>query len=174
MNKEMFEMLDLVLTYLYDRIPNGISKTRILQDVFNDDVSVPIDAILLHLEDQGHIYLTFSLTSKHFFESKEYYSVTIRGMEFIRKSSIANRPYQCEEYQKLEAMRNKAVTAKLAKKADWPKQNWMVLLLITFFLGIVSTLSAEYLKKKLFPDSAATPSTPISRDAIRATPTTHP
>jgi hypothetical protein len=169
MNKEMFEMLDLVLIYLYDRIPHGISKSRIWQDVFNGDVSVPIDAILLHLEDQDHIYLTLSLTGQQFLANQECYSVTIRGMEFIRKSSIPNRPYHDEEFQKLEAIHDKAVAAKLAKRADWPKQNWLVLLLITFFLGIFSTLSAEFFRKKMFSDPSTKPQVIIVRDTIRTT-----
>ena len=151
MNTEMFEMLDLVLVYLYDKIPQGISRSRILKEVFDGDLIVPLDAILLHLESEGHIYLTMCGNS---------YSPTIRGMEFIRNSSIPNRPYQCKENRRLQDLRDIGVSAKLAKKADWPKRNWIAMLLITFFLGIVSTLSAEFLKKKLFPTTATPPPTP--------------
>ncbi len=170
----MFEMLDLVLIYLYDRIPHGIPKSSILKEVFDGDDTTPIEAILLHLETEGHIYQTLSLIGQQFFVSPDCYSVTICGMEFTRNSSIPNRPYRCKENCRLQDLRDNVVTAKLAKKADWPKQNWIALLLITFALGIVSTLSAEFLKKKLFPDSPTTPSAPVSSDTIRTTPTSHP
>lgn len=167
-------MLDLLLVYLCDKIPHGISKSRILKEVFDGDVTMPMDAILLHLEREGHIYLTLSPIGEHFYISTDCYSVTIRGMEFIRNSSIPNRPYRCKENRRSQDLRDTEVTAKLARKADWPKQNWIALLLITFLLGIVSTLSAEFLKKKLFPDSPTIPSPPISRDTVSTTQTTHP
>jgi hypothetical protein len=161
MNREMLEMLDLVLVYLYDRIPHGISKAMILEEVFEGDTSVPIDAIMLYMEKESHIHLTPSASVR--------YSVTIPGMEFMRTASIPHKPYQCRENRRSQDLRDMQVTAKLAKKADWPKQNWLALLLITFFLGIVSTLSAEFLKKRLFPDSPTTLPMPILRDTIRPT-----
>ena len=140
------EWLDPVVNYLFHRVPEEVPATVIYADVFNNDPAIPFRAILLHLQDEGCIYRDQPSPTNIVTHSIGAYALTIPGIAFYCSSTLPAQPYLARQ---VEQDREK----KLARKEAWPKRNWLIISLLTFVLGITSTVIGEALKKKLWPEA---------------------
>lgn len=164
------EVLDRVLEYLYKLIPGFIAKSQIIREVFNNDKSVPIDAILLFLKEEGLIFNELAIVNNTALPKTNRYSLTMGGILFFQNAGILNRPYCAHELENIQEAEKSTINAKLAKREAFPKQNWMILPIITFVRGGISTIEGEYLKRKIWPEAKAASQIVIIRDTVRLAP----
>jgi hypothetical protein len=161
------QQMDEVLRYLYQMSSTSAGREEIMQNVFKNEPTIPIDAILLHLKDKRCIFNPIRVDNNIAYDMSDHYALTVTGMEFLRNASIPGKPFEAQEMERLLEVEKQAITAKLAKNENFPKQQWMVLPLITFAFGIISTIGAEFLKRQFFPDPKPNPQIIVVHDTIR-------
>jgi len=159
--------MDEVLHYLYQLSPASAGRAEIAQKVFKNEAGVPIDAILLHLKNEGCIFNPIRVDNNIAYDMNDYYAITILGIQFFRNAAIMGKPFEARETERLLELKNRVVTAKLAKKEAFPKRQWMILPLITFAFGIISTIGTEFLKRRFFTEPTAKPQIIVLHDTIR-------
>jgi len=171
----MLEYLDRALKYFYVLSPTEVDKFAILHAVFADDPAIPIDAIILHLLKEGHIFPSIKIEDGQAYDLPNCYSITVDGTLFFLNASIPGNPFQSEENERLATKQRQDTSAKVAEKDGFLKWNWMILPLITFMLGMISTVGGEYFKRVMWPDSKASLPTIVVHDTIYMAPKpTHP
>jgi hypothetical protein len=151
----MIEYLDRVLIYLYQISPGAASKEELTREVFANDPTVPIDAILLHLLEQGNIYPVIYIEHYLAIEIPDCYSISVPGIIFFQQASLPGMPYQSAEEERQRKASEQIIYAKVEKREAFIKLNWMLLPLITFLLCILATVGSEYFKRKMWPDPKA-------------------
>jgi hypothetical protein len=144
--------LDQVLQYLHQATPKGIERAELFREVFANDPSVPIDAILLHLEENDKIYLVIKIEHGFAVDIPSCYAITVTGMVFFQRASIPGKPYQSAEFEREGLAENKLVKERTERTEAFLKRNWLMLPLITYFLGVLSPINTAFLKQKMLPD----------------------
>jgi hypothetical protein len=144
--------LDQVLEYLFRAMPKGINKDELFREVFANDPSVPIDAILLHLEEKGQIYFVIEIECGFAIDIPNCYGITVSGIVFFQGAYFPNKPYESAELERKGKAEKELVKERTERKEAFLKRNWVMVSLITYFLGVVSPIGSEFLKRKLWPD----------------------
>lgn len=159
--------MDEVLRYLYQMSSASAGREEIMRDVFKNEPRIPIDAILNHLKDKRCVFNPIRVDNNIAYDMSDHHALTVTGMEFLRNALIPGRPFEAQEMERLQEVETQKVTSKLAKNEDFPKQQWMVLPLITFAFGIISTLGTEFLKRQFSPDPKPNLQIIVVHDTIR-------
>ena len=149
----------------YALIPGSADRKMLLHEIFPNENNVPIDALLFELKKDGYIFTPVRVDNNIAYDMHDHYSMTHLGMRFLNNSSISAKPFQAREVERLS---KQAVLAIQVKSENFLKRHWMVLPLISFVFGIVSTLGTEFLKRKAWPYPKPNTQVIVIHDTIRA------
>ena len=146
----IIDELDILLGYLFDRVPNLICEYEIITSVFNSDSKVPAKAIILHLLENHHIYQETDIETNTPSNTITKYGITIVGINFYAGSNIKNKPY----YSKYKG---DELEKKTKKNESWQKRNWIGVSIMTLaFAVLIGPLISEWCKRKIWSDSHQT------------------
>jgi len=117
--------LDLVLDYLYVRVPALQSEDLIRKEVFgnNNNRNVLVSEILTRLLESKYVYRQqFPHEDETAFHQRTQYSLTIPGIRFYQRATIAKRPFHSKEQEQMRQHGNKGRQQPLeggAKRSSW-------------------------------------------------------
>jgi hypothetical protein len=113
--------LDLVLDYIYVRVPALQSEDSIRKEVFGNNKNKPVSEMLVHLQQNKLVYkqqlFTEDDTANHI---REQYSLTVAGIRFYQHAVVAGRPFFSKEKEQQRLQELKLASEQMPLK-DVPK-----------------------------------------------------
>lgn len=115
--------LDLVLDYLYVRVPALQSEDLIRKEVFSNNRNVPVLEILARLLESKYVYRQqFPHEDETASHLRAQYSLTVPGIRFFQRATFAKRPFHSKDQEQKRHHGNKERRQSLegeGKRSSW-------------------------------------------------------